>query len=191
MLDAAEALIWRVGLNRMTVEEVAQAAGISKGTVYRIGAALIARNTEAVINEGGRHLASIGVPLSNDAAAQGRASAGRDLLAVGGHDRRRWRLRVAVMLSQIVNQHLAIVYDGTPADHLVDFLLPGGGRRPLGLDEAKAMAGNAGLLLGFLAWVWVNGGLRQSKTGAQAGDEYERKQLYGQPPLVNRCDPWH
>jgi TetR/AcrR family transcriptional regulator, transcriptional repressor for nem operon len=57
LLDEAEALIWRVGLNRMTVEEVAQAAGISKGAVYRffeskeeIGAAIIARNVAAAIN---------------------------------------------------------------------------------------------------------------------------------------------
>jgi len=57
LLNEAEGLIWRVGLNRMTVEEVAQAAGISKGAVYRffkskeeIGAAIIARNVAATIN---------------------------------------------------------------------------------------------------------------------------------------------
>ena len=57
LLNEAEALIWRVGLNRMTVEEVAQAAGISKGAVYRffkskeeIGAAIIARNVAGTIN---------------------------------------------------------------------------------------------------------------------------------------------
>lgn len=55
LLDSAEALGWRIGFGRMTVDDVVQGAGISKGAFYRfftskedLGDAIVLRHTGSV-----------------------------------------------------------------------------------------------------------------------------------------------
>lgn len=55
LLDSAEALGWRIGFSRMTVDDVVEGAGISKGAFYRffpskeeLGDAIVCRHTDSV-----------------------------------------------------------------------------------------------------------------------------------------------
>ncbi|MCF3960660.1 TetR/AcrR family transcriptional regulator [Streptomyces fuscigenes] len=98
LLDAAEELLARVGLERMTVEDIAKGAGISRGSLYfyfrskqDVLAALVARTMIAVREDAAR--------AAEDTASPPARSVERALLRTG----RMWREHGTVMRAAVEN----------------------------------------------------------------------------------------
>src|SRR5215471_8132344 len=107
-------------------------------------------------------------------ACPATTAAGRGLFgAVGGDGWGRGGFVVAVVGHQVFEEGFAIGVFGAPAGHLVEFAIPRGAGKSLRVDQAHAVAGDAGARLFLLAAVerrLVGGPSRECEG---AGDQSE------------------